>query len=146
MITPVVIVQLVGVVILSALVGLCLHLFWQRIKPTEQELAAAERRREARARRHEEWCRAIEASRAAEAAARAERRAERLAANPPTLRGGLIKAGLILCGIGVIASVLLGVGLVETFLFACGIVVLVIGACLPETSVKASTQRAAGEH
>jgi len=85
----------------------------------------------AEARRREEYADAVHEAADKEEAAR---KAEKLAANPPpraTVRGGLMKAGVLLMLLGVGVVMFLGFGPVEMLLLVAGIILLVVGACLP---------------
>ncbi len=137
-VAPIVVAQTAVVLIISTLLGFVIKLAYEHFKPTEEE---QEKKRQRRAMEDAAWKEELAARDAEFTRINAEREAllkERadLPKPPATVRGGLVKAGLILMLLSVVVLVSSYVFfqkvLVEfVFIFSCGVVVLVIGACLP---------------
>jgi Flp pilus assembly protein TadB len=131
--------QIILAVLGGLLVALLVLAVTGRFSPTPEEREAARQLSEAEATRLKQQ--ALEdAARAAEheqaAAARQAELEAHSAAHPPTVRGGLIKAGAIILALALMVAMLLGIGTIEKLMIAAGIVVFVIGWCLPETVSK----------
>jgi Flp pilus assembly protein TadB len=131
--------QIILAVLGGLLVALLVLAATGRFSPTPEESEAARQLSEAEAARlkaqaEEDAARAADHEQAA-AARQAELEAHS-AAHPPTVRGGLIKAGAIILALALMVAMLLGIGTIEKLMIAAGIVVFVIGCCLPETVSK----------
>ena len=131
--------QIILAVLGGLLVALLVLAATGRFDPTPEEREAARQLSEAEATRLKQQA-AEDAVRAAEhEQAAASRQAEleaHSAAHPPTVRGGLIKAGAIILALALMVAMLLGIGTIEKLMIAAGIVVFVIGWCLPESVSK----------